>query len=122
MLIKQNHKIGIFVAIITAMIFGIYPAATRAAYADGANIVFILLLTTFMRAFMMTSFCCLKRQHIFDSKQHTKKALLAGFWQAVSVIGVLGGVAFLPGPVVLIILLSHTLMLFFSDQFFTPHL
>lgn len=113
MIIKQNHKIGIIVALLTSVIYGIYPAATRAAYADGANVVFILLLTMLIRAIMMTSFCCLKRQPIFDSKKYTKKALLAGFCQAVSVIGVLGGVAFLPGPVVLIILFSHTLMLLF---------
>jgi len=94
-LVKPNHKIGILVAILTCIVFGVYPAAIRAAYADGANVVFILWLTMFTRAFMLSTFALLKRRPLMAEKEHRRTTLLAGFWQAVSVTGVLGGVAFI---------------------------
>lgn len=101
------------IAICSAIIFGIYPAASRAAYTDGANITFVLFLTTFVRTFMLTGFCLSTGKKLYQKKNENKVALLGGFWQALSVIGIIGGCYFIPGPLVLIILFTHTLMLLF---------
>ncbi|MFA6279721.1 MAG: DMT family transporter [Bdellovibrionales bacterium] len=112
-IIKQSDKIGIIVSIITAAVYGLYPAAARGAYADGANAIFIVLMTTSVRALLMATFCLLKRKPLYQSKDDRKMALIGGFWQAVSVIGIIGGLAYLSGPIVLVIVFTHTLMLLF---------
>jgi drug/metabolite transporter (DMT)-like permease len=116
-LVKPNHKIGILLSILTCIVCGIFPAATKAAYAEGANVVFVLWFTVFMRALMMSSFVVWKRRALMADKTYRRETLLAGFWQAISVACVLGGVAFIPGPVVMTILFSYTLMLLFFMAF-----
>ncbi len=112
-IVKPNLLFGLILAFISAVVFGIYPAAARVAYADGANIVFVLFLTTLIRTVMMSFFCIGTGKKLFDHKKNLKAALLGGFWQAVSVTCVMAGCFFIPGPLVLIILFTHTMMLLF---------
>ncbi len=112
-IVKQNEKLGILVSIASCAILGIYPAASQAAYADGANATFVLFLTTFIRMLMLSAPCFLKRRVLFENKKNVKAALMGGFWQAVAGIGIMTSLLFIPGPVMLIIILSHALMLLF---------
>jgi drug/metabolite transporter (DMT)-like permease len=109
---KRRDLLGILVAIGSALIFGLYPAATRGAYAEGANAVFIILFTTFFRATTMALFCFATQRRLFAKKNDIKIAMQNGFFQTASIVGILGGMAFLPGPVVITIMFSYTLMLY----------
>ncbi|HAX91637.1 MAG TPA: hypothetical protein DCY07_05445, partial [Rhodospirillaceae bacterium] len=111
--VDQSVKIGVIVSIITAIIFGLYPPAARAAYADGANAIFIVLMSTTIRTLMLAVFCMIKRKPLFETKEHRRTALIGGFWQSLSVIGIIGGLAYLSGPIVMIVVFTHTLMLLF---------
>lgn len=108
----KKEWLGILVAIGTAIFFGIYPATVRGAYADGANVVFIILLTTFFRTASTVAFCKLKGYKLFQSKTSVKTALNNGLFQTATIIGILGGMAYLPGPVVITILFSSTIMIY----------
>lgn len=110
----NNHReiIGIIIAIGSALVFGLYPAATRGAYAEGANVIFIILFTTFFRAGTMSLFCMASKRKLFKSKNDIKTAVENGFFQMASIIGILGGMAFLPGPVVITIMFSYTVLLY----------
>ena len=112
-LVKRNTKIGIIVAIASAAIFGIYPPAARGAYADGANVVFVALTVNFMRALLMAVFCLSKGMRLFDKNADIKLNVTGGFLQGLAAAAVMIALFYLPGPVVLIILFTHTLMLLF---------
>jgi len=111
--VKRNDKIGISVAIATGMVFGLYPAASRAAYADGANTTFVLFLTTVIRTFMLLAFCGLTKKTLFSCSDHRKAALSGGFWQAISTVGIIASLIYIQGPILLTILFSATVMLLF---------
>lgn len=109
----DKRRIGFAIAVSSAIVFGFWPSAVRGVYANGGNVVFTLLLTTWVRALCMGGFCLLKRLPLFQSREDTKQAIIGGFFQAVCVIGLYAALVFLPGPLVIIILFSHTLMLLF---------
>lgn len=93
---------------------GLYPPAAKVAYEDGANIVFIVLLTTFMRLVAMYVFARANGIRTFlENSRARKLSFWGGFFQAVSIVGILGGAYYLPGAIVLIITFSYSLMLLF---------
>lgn len=100
-------------AVVSAALFGLYPNASRAAYADGASVVFVMLVFVFMRAFLLSSFSLIKGRVLFVTKSDKRDALVTGFWQALTMIGMYFGFFYIEAPVVVIILFSHTLMLLF---------
>ncbi|MGE4350622.1 MAG: DMT family transporter [Bdellovibrionales bacterium] len=112
-LVKPNDKVGIFLAVIASAIFGFYPPASRAAYADGANATFVLFFTTIARALMLSGFCWATGKPLFTSRENTKQSLIGGFWQGVSATGILTALVYLQGPIVLTILYTATIMLLF---------
>lgn len=103
---------GVVVAVAAAAIFGLYPSATRAVYADGGNAVFVIMLTTFARALTMGIFCAAVRRPIFQNSRDTKAAITNALFHVISVVGVLGGMVFLPGPIVIVIIFSYPFMLY----------
>jgi drug/metabolite transporter (DMT)-like permease len=112
-LVKDRRDLlGILIAAGSAMVFGLYPAATRGAYADGANAVFIIMLTAFCRGFTTGLFCLFTHRNLFVEKTSLKNGISNGFFQALSIFGILGGMAFMPGPVVITIMFSYTMLLY----------
>ncbi len=110
---KDYLKAGVWIAVVTAIVFGLYPPAARAAYEDGGNAVFLMILTTFLRAVFLSLFCLVRRKTLFVSAQDGKTALVGGFFQALSILGIFSALTFLPGPLVIVIVFTHTLMLLF---------
>ncbi len=47
---KSLGSYSLTLPILAAVAFGLYPPAARLAYAEGANPVFVVLLSTFLRA------------------------------------------------------------------------
>lgn len=110
----REQKIGTFICLFAAVVFGLYPPAAKAAYEDGANIVFIVLLTTFMRFVAMYGFAYLNGiRTFFETSQARKLSFWGGLFQAASIVGILGGAYYLPGAVVIIIMFTYSLMLLF---------
>jgi len=109
----RNKFAGIAIAIATAIIFGAYPAASRAVYADGGNAVFIVIVTTIARALALYLFCVLLHKPLFKTKEDIKLSIAGGFFQTLSVLGIFSALVYLPGAVVIIIVFTQTLMLLF---------
>ncbi len=109
----SKETLGIIICIFSAIIFGVYPPAARAVYEDGGNIVFVVLITTFARAISLYSFALFQDKKPFSSPKESKLSFIGGFFQAISIIGILGGTFYLPGAVVIIIMFTYSLMLLF---------
>lgn len=109
----RTEFIGVLICLASAIIFGLYPAAARAVYQDGGNIVLVILVTTFTRLFGLFALAKYKKLRLFPKLKEYKNSLYAGFFQAFSIIGILGGSFFMPGAVVIIIMFTYSLMLLF---------
>jgi drug/metabolite transporter (DMT)-like permease len=109
----NKKSLGIFIAIAAAIIHGCWPIATRAVYADGGNATFMIIASTFARALSLCLFCFLLRKPIFQTRRDIKLAATGGFFQTLSIICLFGSLLYLPGPVAIIVLYTHTLMLLF---------
>lgn len=110
----REQKIGTLICLAAAIIFGLYPPAVKTAYDEGANVVFIVLLTVAMRFAAMVIFAAMQgHKHYFDNSRARKLSLWGGFLQAVSVVGISGGVYYLPGAIVITIMFTYSLMLLF---------
>ena len=109
--LRANDKAGIFWAFLAALVFGVYPPAARAAYADGANAVFVVLVTTFVRTALMAGYCLATHRPLFRTGATRLAALKGGIAQSISVIGIITGLTFMQGPLVIIIVFSYPLML-----------
>jgi len=116
--IFKNKKefIGVSICLASAVIFGLGPVAGRGAYLDGANITFVILITTFCRAFGLTAVAFLNNYRPFRNKKETKLSFYIAIFQALSLIGIFGGSFFMPAAVVIIIMFTYSLMLLFFSS------
>lgn len=108
----SKTALGIIIAVLTAFVYGFHPSATRAAYADGANAIFLILLMGAIRGFVFTTFCFVTKRQLFIQKIHTKIAISNGFFQALASSAVLISMLYIPGPITIIILFTYPLMLY----------
>ncbi|HCK32208.1 MAG: hypothetical protein CMH32_06450 [Micavibrio sp.] len=113
----KKEVVGILICLISAVIFGLYPSAARGAYIDGANITFVVILTTFCRLLGLYSVSLMRGLKPFEKFSDYKVSAVAGVFQAISIIGILGGAFFLPGAVVIIIMFTYSLMLLFFSAY-----
>ena len=105
------YRLGFLITLVTAMAYGAWPSAMRAAYADGANASYVIILATIGRALPLFIACVLQRKPLFRTKADRRNALTGGFFQGISSSTALAAVIFLPGPLVVVIMFTHTLML-----------
>ena len=112
-LLIKKHKLGLLIAVATAIIFGLYPPSARAIYADGGNAAFVVLTTTMARGAALSLFCFATRRQLFATRHDVKMAAIGGFLQAVSILSIFGSLVFIPGPIMIIIVFTHTIMLLF---------
>ena len=108
---SNNLFFGVSACVFCALIFGFFPPAARVAYADGANITMVVLFTTFCRMVGLYGYTLVKKDKIFTHFNVYKPSIIAGLFQALSVIGILGGSYFMPGAVVIVIMFTYSLML-----------
>lgn len=99
------------ITVLAAFLFGMYPAASRLAYREGANAACIMLSTTAARALGLYFCCALQRRPVWSGPIRWKPTVTGGALQACSLVGVLASLVTLPGPITIIILFTHTLML-----------
>jgi hypothetical protein len=113
MLQLTKHQTGILIAIMAAVTFGLYPATLRAVYADGGNAAFVIIATTWARALSMGLYCIFKGSPLFRNHKETRQSIIGGIFQAISLFSILIALVYVPGPLVIIIVFTHTLMLLF---------
>ena len=98
---------------IAALFFGLYPPAAKMAYLDGANQTFIIIITTSFRALGMLA-CALYQGHCLSKiYKDSRESLYSGFLQAVSIFGIIASLYYIPGPVAITVIFTHTIMLLF---------
>lgn len=102
---------GVTITILSAIAFGLYPAAAKMAYANGANASFAIIVTTFARALALALFCLATAKPLSPTLHERRTVISGGFFQALSIFGIIGSLAYLPGPVTIIIMFTHTIML-----------
>ena len=108
---QRKTQIGLLISIGAAISFGLYPAAAKAAYAGGANPTTVIIITTFARAVALVVFCLAFGKPILPGRDHLKAVLTGGLCQALSIFGIIASLAYLPAPVTIILMFTHTLML-----------
>lgn len=106
-----RHQWGLVCALLAALTYGVAPAFTRAAYAEGVNAAFMILFVTWVRAVTMITPCLIGRVRLFPDAAYTRKSIYGGIWQAVSIFGITTSLVLLPAPLVIVVVFSHTLML-----------
>ena len=104
---------GTIIAFLSAIIFGLYPAAIRGAYLAGANASLVLIVTTWAQFIALLGFSLLRGQRMFADRGAFRSSLLGGVFQTLSVLGFIGALQFLPAPLMIIILFLYPLMILF---------
>ncbi len=110
---SESKSKGLFIAFAAAVIYGLYPSAARKAYDDGANATYVILITTFLRGLSLSFYCIVRSLPLLPKPSENRAMLWGGFFQALSVIGIISSLRYLPGPVTIIVVFSHTIMLLF---------
>ena len=110
-MIDRQVRKGFLLALLASMAFAFYGPATRGAYADGVSASFIILFTTFWRAASLGAETVRRRQSLFATADARRMACIGGFAQALSIIGILGALAYLPAPVMQTMLFFATIIL-----------
>jgi drug/metabolite transporter, DME family len=109
----KAQRLGILFALISASLMGLLPPASRAVYAEGGNAVSVMLANTIGRGLAMAVFCLVERRSMFTTRENIRQGLIGGLFQAIAIIGVYKATEHLPGPIVIIIVFTNTLMLLF---------
>lgn len=109
----SRTAIGILITIVSAIAYGAYPPAARGVYLDGGNATLVMIVTTWFRALTLAGFCLLTQRKFFISSEDKKSALAGGFFQSISIVGIFTSLLFLPGPLTIAIVFTHTLMQLF---------
>ena len=110
---SSRRSRGLAISLFAAFAFGLYPAAAQMAYKEGANSTFVILATTFSRAAALSAFCFFRNLPILPRSGQWASAWTGGFFQSLSIFGIIGSLVFLPGPVTIVIIFSHTILLLF---------
>lgn len=110
---KRDGREKVFIPLFSALAFGLYPAATQLAYKHGGNASFVIIVTTFARAFALLLFCLIRKKRCIPERDSWRTVICGGFFQAISAVSLLGSLLFLPGPVTMTIFFTHTILLLF---------
>lgn len=109
--LRERQRQGLLITFFSAVAFGIWPSAMRQVYADGANQSFVIVLATFLRLLPMLAISLWQRHKFFHPPSSRRDTLSGGFFQAISSACLFAAVMYVPGPIVIIILFTYTLML-----------
>ncbi len=105
--------LGVVFAFLSALFYGLYPATARALYIEGGDAILLALCMTWVRGLSMSLFCSANGLPLFQTREDRKQALIGGFLQAGSTLSIVLALSYIPGPVAMIILFSHTILLLF---------
>ncbi|HMO17094.1 MAG TPA: DMT family transporter [Oligoflexia bacterium] len=107
----KKHSSGVLVTVFSALAYGLYPPAVEIAYQEGANSIFIITFTTAFRAFSLILFSLCAGHKIIPSRNELWPYISGGFFQALSIFGIILSIAYIPGPITITIVFTHTIFL-----------
>jgi drug/metabolite transporter (DMT)-like permease len=107
----MQSSFGIFVTFASAIVFGLYPPAARGFYENGGNASALMLATSLFRFLFLYLYCRFRSFDFFPKSKEISSILSAGIYQSISNISLLASFLFLPGPISMTILFTHTSML-----------
>lgn len=107
----DGNRQGYLLVLYAALAFGIYPSASQLAYAAGANAAFLIIASTALRTLTLLTAAMRKGHSVAEIYRDSFQSLGSGFLQAVSICGIIASLHYIPGPVMITIVFSHTLML-----------
>lgn len=110
---RKSLRKGFLLALLSCLFFAFYGPSTRGAYAEGASASFVIVFSTFWRAFFLWVESWRRGQILFGNPAIKRTAFAGGFAQALSIIGILGALAYLPAPVMQTMLFFSTIILMF---------
>lgn len=102
---------GYIAVLFAAFSFGIYPPTTKLAYAAGANPSLLILVSTTLRTLALLVAALRKGYSLKDIFQDSQNSIGPGSLQALTIVGITTSLRFIPGPVMITIIFSHTLLL-----------
>ena len=102
---------GLLISIGSAMIFGLYPAAAKRVYLEGANPQFVILFTTCARALALIGFCIASGRRFIPEGKRVGPSFIGGLCQFGSIFGILSSLKYIPAPITIIVMFLHTIML-----------
>lgn len=105
------YRLGLLLAVAASILFGLYPPAVRAVYAKGGDAVFMMLASTWARALGLAAYCLLTRRPLFQTREDTRQAAIGGVFQALTTAAIMAALTFMPGPLVIMVVFTHSLML-----------
>jgi drug/metabolite transporter (DMT)-like permease len=103
--------IGYMLILSAALSFGLYPAAAKLAYADGMNATSLVLITTAARTVTLVGAAWLRGINFHHITAEMRDSMWGGACQAATIFGVIFSLRYIPGPVMITIIFTHTLML-----------
>lgn len=107
----RKRTLGLLITVASAIVYGLYPPAARLAYVDGANPAFLIVVTSFTRFLFIVLYCLAARISLKLERRFIGSMLCSGFFQALSIFGIIASLQFIPGPVMITLVFTHTLML-----------
>lgn len=102
---------GIAISIASAVVYGLWPVSVRGIYQEDGNASFALITTLLVRTLSMVGFCLIARKKLFASRKGIQDALTGGISQAICLVALFSALKLVSGPIVIIIVFTHTLML-----------
>lgn len=109
---NKNINLGILLLICAAASFGFYPSMAKLAFKEGVNQSYLIICTTGVRAIALILFAGLVQKHAFKGiLDFSRDSIVSGLLQALSVIGIIASLEYIPGPVMITIVFTHTIML-----------
>jgi drug/metabolite transporter (DMT)-like permease len=103
--------IGYILILSAALSFGLYPAAAKLAYADGMNATSLVLITTAARTFTLVGAAWLRGINFHQITAEMRDSMWGGACQAATIFGIIFSLRYIPGPVMITIVFTHTLIL-----------
>jgi drug/metabolite transporter (DMT)-like permease len=110
---RKKTALGILIAVAVAIGYGLGPVCARAAYADGANAGYAMVVITLLRTLPLWLFCIVKGKPLFATRRDTMTAVKSGFFQTGSSVTNIIALVTLPAAIAGTIAYTHTLMLLF---------
>lgn len=107
----KNATRGVLLTLLVAVSWGLYPPAAKMAYEDGANWSFLLVVTLFFRALGLVLTCLCRGKSLLPPAGDRAPAVAGGFFQALTTFGIIASLRYLPGPITVVVVLTHTTML-----------
>ncbi len=104
---------GLICALVSAVLYGLFPSAFKEVYAAGGNVALVTVLSMWLRASFVAGTCIKKGHHLFATRSDIKVSILSGLLQAIALLSQYASIKFLPSPIAIIIFYTHTLMLLF---------